>query len=202
MIRLVGNSDMNCLPICEIFIPRNERAAIFVLETNSTALVQAVEILDGCNDGVGSIVWPNIHTHRQPSSLLVPVLYGLCGREDVFECDVLRGRACCIWARGQWVSRSSRSDWRNLRILPCCCVLILVVVRLDRRLKTSGVGGWLVVGQQLRNIHDFGQYPNSLCRMYIYVLCLLKKSVISQGLGWLSSISRLSQREWTVNDGR
>jgi hypothetical protein len=82
-------ADIDSHAMFEVLEPCDECVSMAVLENNAPTLVQAVEVLDCRNDGVGGIVRVDIHTHWQPS------LVGWSMGEQQLEADVLlRLRLC------------------------------------------------------------------------------------------------------------
>jgi hypothetical protein len=75
----------------EVLEPRNERGAMAVLEYDSSALVQAIEVLDSSNNGISCIVRVDVDSHGQTS----PVLRGLGEQElkaNMLGLNLLCGR--------------------------------------------------------------------------------------------------------------
>lgn len=58
--------------ISQILIPGDESDAILILKANTAGLlvVDPIEVLNGCHDGVGSVMWIDLHSHGYPCSNL------------------------------------------------------------------------------------------------------------------------------------
>jgi hypothetical protein len=65
------HSDIDSHAMFEVLEPCDQRVAMAVLEDNAPALIQTVEVLDCCNDGVCRVVGVDVHSHGQA---------GLCAR--------------------------------------------------------------------------------------------------------------------------
>lgn len=67
---LCSDSNIDNHVMGEILVPRNQGGALVVLEDNTPALIQAIEVLDGCDDGVGCVVREDVDPHRQAGSVM------------------------------------------------------------------------------------------------------------------------------------
>jgi hypothetical protein len=54
----------------EVLISSDESIPVAILEADASSLIQAIEVLDRCNDRVGGIVREDVHSHRQSSTSL------------------------------------------------------------------------------------------------------------------------------------
>lgn len=67
--RLVDDAHPNYHVVGEVLISGDHGIAIFVFEANplgdARARVETIEILDGCDDGIGGIMWVDEHTQGQ-----------------------------------------------------------------------------------------------------------------------------------------
>jgi hypothetical protein len=82
---LVGDPNVDGHVVLKVLVPRDQGIAGLVLETHAMAIVEAEEVFDGCDDGVGAIVREDVDSQGEPGTLLA----GL--GEQVLETNVLRG---------------------------------------------------------------------------------------------------------------
>ena len=71
MLRVIGyDTNMYNHVVSEVLISSNQCIPLVVLKTDTlrSAFVEAVEILDGCNDRIGGIMREYLNPHRKPGS--------------------------------------------------------------------------------------------------------------------------------------
>lgn len=70
---LLNDSDVNHHVVAEVLVSRDQGIALLILEADSLgacwAGVEAIEILDGCDDGVGGIMGIDLDSHRQARAI-------------------------------------------------------------------------------------------------------------------------------------
>jgi hypothetical protein len=63
----VNDSNIDNHRVPKIFIPCDEGITVLILEADTLcaagAIIETVKVLDSCNDGIGGIVWEDLHTH-------------------------------------------------------------------------------------------------------------------------------------------
>lgn len=81
------NIDSHVIP--QILESRDEGDAIFVLKTDTAGMIviDAIEVLDRCYDGIGSVMRVDLHSHRYPSTNLGVLI------KQQLESDILRHRS-------------------------------------------------------------------------------------------------------------
>lgn len=84
---LLEDSDVDNHVVAEVFIPRNESIAVFVLEANplrsGRTRVEAIKVLYRRHNRVGCVMGVNLHSHRQARTVLRSI------EEEEFKCDIL-----------------------------------------------------------------------------------------------------------------
>ena len=113
-----NDSDVDSHIVLEILIPCNESIATLILETDpfGRSLVETVKVLNGGDNGVGSIVCPNLNSHRKPCSIVGTTI------EEQLECDILWGWRYwrqAVAGRGILVIFAIRMIARRCRIALC-----------------------------------------------------------------------------------
>jgi hypothetical protein len=77
--------------VSEVFVLSDEGISLLILEAHAFGTggpsIEAIEILDRCDNRVGSIMREDLHTHREARTILGGF------REEELECDTLRCRA-------------------------------------------------------------------------------------------------------------
>lgn len=95
--RTVPNTHINNRVMAEVLVAANNGVSLVVLKAHTRAAsrsgVQAIEVLDGGNDGLSSIVGEDLDSHRYPRPVLVRVL-------DELELDGPRDRGLLV----MWLS--------------------------------------------------------------------------------------------------
>ena len=72
--RLLNDTNIYRHAIAEVLVTGNEGCSLIVLKADAFGAggtrIQTVEILDGCHNGVGSVMWVNAHSHGQARTIL------------------------------------------------------------------------------------------------------------------------------------
>ena len=72
--QLLKDSDVDDHIVVKVFISRDKGVAILVLKADAfgagRASIQTVEILDGCDDGLGVVMGEDLHPHGQARTIL------------------------------------------------------------------------------------------------------------------------------------
>ena len=97
--------DRHVIP--QILESRDKRDAVFVLKTDTAGMVivDAIEVLDRCYDGIGGVMRVDLHSHRYPSTNLGVLI------QQQLKSHILRH-----WSLGTLVLRSSI---RSRLLRPC-----------------------------------------------------------------------------------
>jgi hypothetical protein len=72
--------------VLEVLVACNQGVAGLVLKTHAVAIVQAKEVFDGSDDGIGAVVREDVDSQGEPGALLA------CLGQQVLETNVLRGQ--------------------------------------------------------------------------------------------------------------
>lgn len=76
--RVIPNADIYDRVVAEVLVATNDSVALFILKTHAgtpcLGRVETVEVLDGGDDRLGSVMWVDLHPHGNARPVLVRVL--------------------------------------------------------------------------------------------------------------------------------
>lgn len=92
---LINDTDVDNHVVAKVFVPRDQSIALVILEADALGAsptgVEAIEVLDRRDNGVGRVMGENLHPHGKARTILRRV------KEQQLKCDILGRR----WLSGR-----------------------------------------------------------------------------------------------------